>query len=96
VFRKLGVRAASGATSSFQAPSTQTPNALSRNGLQVDRSDGVIALQTLAAELDAVNESSAKPHRSLVPPSRSPMRQTPNVIRSAWMSGCLWPATLRD
>jgi hypothetical protein len=31
------------------------------NGLRVERSDGIIGLQTLAAELDAVNEASTKP-----------------------------------
>ncbi len=61
VLSKLRTRACSGVSSSRKANSTRTSNALNRNGLRVERSDGIIGIQTLAAELDSVNESSAEP-----------------------------------
>jgi Acetyltransferase (GNAT) domain len=52
---------AAAVTSSRQARNMRGRNSPGGNGLRVQRCDGIIGLQTLAAELDAVNESSAKP-----------------------------------
>jgi Acetyltransferase (GNAT) domain len=55
-FRSLSARSALRSSAQQGSPS-ETP----RHALRVDRHDGIIALEALAQELDAVNDSSARP-----------------------------------